>query len=164
MTSPLPNGIVKLLTKEISRLRTIQRTLWHKVGEFLKIFEEALKLYQKSAAQDYAPAQCCLADCYRLGTGVPVDFGEAVKWYQKAAEQGYAPAQNYLGIHYGLGEGIPQDKIQAYMWLSISEKAGNAEATRNRETLAASMTKEERIRALLLAGQWQPRKPHPSGP
>jgi hypothetical protein len=57
---------------------------------------EALKFYQLSANQNYAPAQFCLGLMRANGQGVIVAKIEAAKWFGLAAAQGFTPAQEAL--------------------------------------------------------------------
>ena len=58
--------------------------------------KRAVELYQASAAQGYAAAQCNLAVCYQHGDGVEHDMKRAVELFQSAAAQGNAQAQHNL--------------------------------------------------------------------
>jgi len=59
-------------------------------------FPEAAKLYEKAAAQGYAPAMNTLGRLYELGQGVPRDFAQAREWYQRAASAGNPDGQAAL--------------------------------------------------------------------
>jgi hypothetical protein len=72
---------------------------WNRQGvqaEKQKNYAEALRLYQKSANQGYAPAQYNLGLLYEFGYGVKQDKAEARRWYQKAAAQGVKEAKDRL--------------------------------------------------------------------
>ena len=43
-------------------------------------------------------AQFNLAQAYKLGRGVPQDFGQAEKWYKKAADKGHLQASDNYGL------------------------------------------------------------------
>ena len=89
---------------------------------------EAVKWYQKAAAQGNADAQCGLGFAYYRGKGVITNATEAVKWYRKAAGQGNAYAQCGLGDAYYNGRGVPQDKAEAIKWYQKAAEQGNAYA------------------------------------
>ena len=57
---------------------------------------EAVKLFQKSAAQGHAAAQYVLGLCHLRGKGVTQNKKKAAKLFKKSAAQGYAAAQNEL--------------------------------------------------------------------
>jgi TPR repeat protein len=50
-------------------------------------YAEAIRWFQKAAAQDYALAQNRLGVMYEKGQGVPKDSVEGYKWYFLAARQ-----------------------------------------------------------------------------
>ena len=52
-----------------------------KVGDINK----AMKYWLPLATQDYAEAQYRLGTLYRLGIGVPKDYGKAFQWFSRAA-------------------------------------------------------------------------------
>lgn len=54
--------------------------------------DEALSLYQLSAAQKNEYAEYNLGECYELGKGVEKDLEQAIHWYTLSAEQGYEDA------------------------------------------------------------------------
>ena len=66
------------------------------VMELTKDYSEALKWYQKSAAQGNTSAQTSLGWMYEKGYGVAKSYSEALKWYRKAAQQGDETAQDNL--------------------------------------------------------------------
>ena len=49
---------------------------------------EALRLYQESASDGYAPAQRQLAELYATGQLVSKDDKQALHWYRLAGQQG----------------------------------------------------------------------------
>ena len=51
-------------------------------------YNMAMRWIQKSAEQNYAPAQRALGRFYEVGRGVPHDKEKALEWYSKAAAQG----------------------------------------------------------------------------
>ena len=79
-------------------------------------YKEAMKWYQKAAAQGNAIAQKNIGYLYDQGKGVEQDYEEAMKWYQKAADQGNASAQNNIGALYYYGDGVKQDYEEAMKW------------------------------------------------
>jgi len=54
---------------------------------------EAVKWWEKAAAQNYPKAEFALGTAYANGQGVTMDVTEAVKWWRKAGEQGLLEAQ-----------------------------------------------------------------------
>ncbi|HEU6447572.1 MAG TPA: tetratricopeptide repeat-containing serine protease family protein [Verrucomicrobiae bacterium] len=63
---------------------------------------EAVKWFQKAAAQNYSKAEYDLGLAYAKGDGVPLDYVEAYKWLNIAAAQGAsnaAEARNTISIY-----------------------------------------------------------------
>ncbi|MCA6070472.1 MAG: sel1 repeat family protein [Endomicrobium sp.] len=67
-------------------------------GEVVKQnYIEALKWFQKAAANESVVAQYNLGVMYYRGLGVvQPNYTEALKWFQKAAEKGHVGAQRVL--------------------------------------------------------------------
>ena len=66
---------------------------------------------------------------------------------QRRAEQGDASAQINLGVMYATGRGVPQDYVSAHMWLNLG-------ASKAREMVAESMTREQIAEAQARALEW----------
>ncbi len=86
-----------------------------------KNYQEAWKLYYKSAQQGNSDAQHKLGDIYKGEPGdggfkVQPNIDEALKWYMKSAEQGNKYAQGSLGLMYYYGDGVPKDYREAMKW------------------------------------------------
>ena len=116
--------------------------------------DEAAKWYRMAAEQGLTDAQVSLGQMYKDGQGVPQDDIEAAKWYRMAAEQGDVWGQKFLGYMYAVGQGVPRDNVQAYAWFNIAVAQGDKGAEEARETIAESMTREERVRAQELAREY----------
>ena len=104
---------------------------------------EAAKWYRRAAEQGHAPAQYSLAILYVMGKGVPHDNAEALKWYRQAADQGDALAQYNLGMRYYEGNAVPPDPVEAYKWLSLAAARGMPDATKARDDVKRTMTREQ---------------------
>ena len=94
-----------------------------KVGEMYQFgsgvaqnYEKAIHWYEKSAEQEYAPAQVSLGLMYENGLGVQPNDTKAAFWYQKAADNGYAEGQCYLGDMYRDGAGVDKNFNKALEW------------------------------------------------
>lgn len=92
---------------------------------------EAVKRYQKAAAQGDTRAQNSLATMYKEGQGVPQDYAEAAKWYRKAAENGDEQARFNLGHMYAYGNGVPRDDAVAVTWFRKAAQQGNTDSLYN---------------------------------
>jgi len=104
---------------------------------------EAAKWYRRAAEQGHAPAQYSLAILYVMGKGVPHDNAEALKWYRQAADQGDALAQYNLGMRYYEGNAVAPDPVEAYKWLSLAAARGMPDATKARDDVKRTMTREQ---------------------
>ena len=99
--------------------------------------KQALDWYQKAADQGFAKAQKNLGDMYFFGHGVDKDYAQALAWYGKAADQQFADAQFRLGFMYEKGLGVEQSNQNAIDQYTKAVRAGNVEARRALDRLAA---------------------------
>jgi TPR repeat protein len=95
-------------------------------------YSEAIKWYQKAAAQGEKVAQFNLGLLYlNLADGevsliilkdgeVPKDETEGLRWLLMSANQWYVPAVEGLAEIYSKGLGLKQDYEEAYFWRRIS--------------------------------------------
>lgn len=89
-------------------------------GEYKKAVEE----WRPLAIAGDADAQFDLGQAYKLGRGVPVDFGLAEEWYRKAALQGHVRAEDA----YGLALFQNGKRAEAVPWLERSVARGEPRA------------------------------------
>ncbi|MBI5772591.1 MAG: sel1 repeat family protein [Verrucomicrobia bacterium] len=109
---------------------------WLYFNPRIKRYEEAMKLWLKSANLGSFTAQCNLANVYLGGHGVEYNAEEGLKWFQKAAEQevqakyaqGHSYAQYRVGLCYEKGEGTKRDYAEAAKWYQKGAEAGNVGA------------------------------------
>jgi TPR repeat protein len=87
---------------------------------------EAVKWFERAAAQGAVNAQFNLGVMYHRGGGVAADATQAVAWYRLAAEREHPLAQHNLATLYSKGEGIDQDYAAAAQWLTRAAEAGIA--------------------------------------
>lgn len=85
-------------------------------------------------------------------------------WYRKAAEQGNALAQYNLGFMYHEGRGVSQDTVQAHVWFNLAASelppgTNRDKAIRNRDLVAAKMTRAQLAEAQRRAREWRPKSP-----
>ena len=97
----------------------------------LEKYDKAAKWYREAAAKGLAKAQSCLANLYRLGQGVKLDYKLSAQWYLKAALQGFVSAQVDLGYQYDRGEGVEQDYEEAFYWFRRAADEGITEGQFN---------------------------------
>jgi len=129
-------------------------------------YAEAERWYHMAADQGDADAQMSLGFIYGGSErGMSQDYAEAAKWRRKAADQGFADAQYSLGGVYEHGYGLPRDYVQAYMWYNLaasrfspSETEKIDAAARDRDLVAAKMTRDQIAEAERLAREWRQTK------
>lgn len=61
-------------------------------------YHKAVEIWRPAAIAGDADAQFDLAEAYKLGRGVPVDFALAEEWFGKAARQGHSQAEINFGL------------------------------------------------------------------
>jgi TPR repeat protein len=90
------------------------------------------------------------------------DVEQAAVWYRKAARRNQPRAQINLGWLYFHGKGVSRDLEQAahgwrraaaYVWFVLAAERGHRTAGTQRDELAASLSPQERERALGLLAQ-----------
>ena len=95
-------------------------------------YEEALRWFEKAAAQGEVQSMKNLGWLYEEGKGVAQDFKKALRWYRKAASLGNADAESGLAGMYRDGKGTAKDLKKA---AELYRKARSMAA----ETLGASL-------------------------
>lgn len=88
----------------------------------------AVPWLEKSAAQDFGPAQDVLARMYLDGTGVRKDEAKAFSLALSAAGQDVVNAQALVGVLYTYGRGTRRDFAQGEKWLSLAAERGHPQA------------------------------------
>lgn len=116
-------------------------------------YDEAVKWFRLAADQGSVESQHMLGVMYDRGDGMPQDYSEATRWYREAADQGYGPAQYDLGSQYASGDGVPQNFSEAYVWFSLAASSGNEMARKDRDTMAAKLSKDKIAQAQQRAAQ-----------
>ena len=71
------------------------------------------------------------------------DYAHAVRMYEVAASWAYKPAQFNLGVMYARGQGVPVDLPRAMAWMALAAERNDQEYVDAKETVYASMSKEQ---------------------
>jgi TPR repeat protein len=101
----------------------------HQEGlNFPKNFDEAFKLYRKSALMGNDTAKASLGMMYMSGYGVEKDLSKAIELINESAARGNPFGQFYLGLLYKEGQVVEKDMVKAIEFLSKSGNQGNYEA------------------------------------
>jgi TPR repeat protein len=109
--------IDKLLYKNVTQLNTTNTDK----------FEQNLYYAEKGDPN----AQYNIANMYKKGCGVAINYTEALIWYQKAAEQGVVMAQLDLAEMYHDGLGVAKNYQKAAEWYQKAANQGSAIAQYN---------------------------------
>jgi len=116
--------------------------------EISKNYTQALKWYEKSKAQGFAPAYRNVGCLYEHDAGISKSYPEAARHYQQAIDRGYAFAQqdldrlfnkqdisaedlNSIGLMYGMAMGVKGNYIEALKWYEKAKAKGSGAACRN---------------------------------
>jgi peptidoglycan hydrolase-like protein with peptidoglycan-binding domain len=105
----------------------------------------------------FGSAPAARADCYDGLTAYQNrDFVAAMHEFAPLAEQGDARAQTIVGLMYRDGQAVPQDYVRAHQWLNLAAAAGQQDAAKARDELAARMEPGQIAEAQRLASAWRP--------
>ncbi|MDR1598124.1 MAG: sel1 repeat family protein [Holosporales bacterium] len=87
--------------------------------------QEAMSLFQQSAALGYVPAMRKVAKCLLYGVYVEQDLQGGAQWYKQCADKGDADAMYIYGdcLHNGIG--VSKDKEAAARYYARSADTGN---------------------------------------
>jgi localization factor PodJL len=84
----------------------------------------ATQWFERSALQDFAPAQYRIGACYEKGNGVERDLALAKAWYEKAALAGNIRAMHNLAVLLAEGQGAKPDYAEAAIWFRKAAQFG----------------------------------------
>lgn len=86
---------------------------------------DEVKLFEKSAEQNFAPAQYWIATLYYTGRTVSQDYDMALHWYEKAARQGHPVSQTNLAYYY---RDVKDNQEQTIYWFQQAASQGELNA------------------------------------
>lgn len=115
---------------------------------------DARHLFEKSAEQNYAPAQIQMGRFYKEGTLVQANRLKAAEWFQKAASQGHAEGLFLVGGCYERGEGVPLNVAKALGFYQLAAAYGHAEANVSAEQCSRKITERQKQDAHRFAGAY----------
>jgi TPR repeat protein len=120
---------------------------------------EAIRWWREAAEHGDSEAAVNLGDSYYYGHHVGENPVEGVKWWRKAAEEGNFLGLTGLGHAYQDGKGVPQDFTAAYAWFSLAAARDLSPSlpARERDDLAAQMTREQVAEGQRMAREWKPK-------
>jgi localization factor PodJL len=120
-----------------------------------KDMQRAKDLYQRAAEKGNTRAMHNLGVLAAEG-GKP-NYTSAALWFGKAAEYGIRDSQYNLAVLLARGLGLPKDLVKSYTWFAIVAAAGDADAARKRDEVAARLTSSELAAANAAAAGFAPR-------
>ncbi|MGI9241716.1 MAG: J domain-containing protein [Verrucomicrobiales bacterium] len=118
---------------------------------------KAIEWFKRSAAQGHAAAEFQMGLRYYSGGGVEKDPRQALNHYRRAALQGHAKAQFNLGLMLTNGAQIKQDNPAAFAWFTIASENGHAEAEPLRQSVAGTLTPDQRSESKKIAADLRAR-------
>ena len=101
--------------------------------------QAARKLYLAAASRGHAKAMHNLAVLYAEGIDGKPDYKVAAQWFQKASLYGVTDSQYNLAILYARGIGVPANLAESYRWFALAATAGDNEAVKKRDEVAARL-------------------------
>jgi localization factor PodJL len=104
-----------------------------------KDVQTARKLYLAAAGKGHAKAMHNLAVLYAEGVDGKPDYKAAAQWFQKASNYGVTDSQYNLAILYARGIGLTANLAESYRWFALAAAAGDGEAAKKRDEVAARL-------------------------
>ena len=117
----------------------------------------AKSLYQRAAEKGNTRAMHNLGVLAVEGPDGKPNYTSAALWFGKAAEYGVRDSQYNLAVLLARGLGMPKDLVRSYTWFAIVAAAGDADAAKKRDEVAARLTSSELAAANSAAAVFEPR-------
>jgi localization factor PodJL len=121
-----------------------------------KDLNAARRFYLAAAQAGHAKAQHNLAVLYAEGVDGKPDYHAAASWFRKAAGYGVVDSQYNLGVLYDRGIGVEQNPSESYKWFAVAARAGDLEAAKKRDSVAARLDPQALQAASQAAQAWTP--------
>jgi localization factor PodJL len=120
----------------------------------------ARDLYLAAAGKGNGKAMHNLAVLYAEGVDGPADYANAAHWFREAADHGVTDSQYNLGILYARGTGVTQNYAESYKWFTLAAMAGDQDAAKKSDEVAAHLDQQSLAAAQLAVKTWTA-KPQP---
>jgi localization factor PodJL len=114
----------------------------------------ARDLYLAAAGKGNGKAMHNLAVLFAEGVDGPADYGNAAHWFREAADHGVTDSQYNLGILYARGTGVTQNYAESYKWFALAAMAGDQDAAKKSEEVAAHLDQQSLAAARLAVKTW----------
>jgi localization factor PodJL len=113
--------------------------LYEKGEGVTKDLNEARRLYIAAADKGNVNAMHNIGVLYSEGIDGKPDFKVAAQWFRRSAMFGIGDSQYNLAVLYARGLGVGRDMAEAYRWFALAAKAGDADAGKKRDDVAARL-------------------------
>jgi localization factor PodJL len=114
----------------------------------------ARDLYLAAAGKGNGKAMHNLAVLYAEGIDGSPDYTNAAHWFHEAADHGITDSQYNLGILYARGIGVTQNFAESYKWFALAAGAGDDDAAKKRDEVAAHLDQQSLDAARLAVKTW----------
>jgi len=114
----------------------------------------ARDLYLAAAGKGNGKAMHNLAVLFAEGVDGPADYTNAAHWFREAADHGVTDSQYNLGILYARGTGVAQNYAESYKWFALAAMAGDQDAAKKSEEVAAHLDQQSLAAARLAVKTW----------
>ena len=114
----------------------------------------ARDLYLAAAGKGNGKAMHNLAVLYAEGIDGPADYANAAHWFREAADHGVTDSQYNLGILYARGTGVTQNYAESYKWFALAAMAGDQDAAKKSDEVAARLDQQSLAAARLAVKTW----------
>ncbi len=120
--------------------------------------QRAKNLYQRAAEKGNTRAMHNLGILAVESADGKPNYTSAALWFGKAAEYGVRDSQYNMAVLLARGLGLPKDLVKSYIWFSIVAAAGDPDAAKKRDDVAARLTSAELASANAAAAAFAPRQ------
>jgi TPR repeat protein len=103
---------------------------------------EAVRWFQRAAAEGHVQAQEALAAALLYGLGIERSRSQAFAWLQRAAASGAPTAQHQLALLYASGDGGQRDVVSALEWLYTAAARSSRQRRQSYQTAADDIAKQ----------------------
>ncbi|QBR70109.1 hypothetical protein CU048_01120 [Beijerinckiaceae bacterium] len=122
-----------------------------------KDMQRAKALYRLAAEKGNIRAMHNLGVLAAEGNDGKPDYEAAALWFGKAADFGVRDSQFNLAVLLARGLGVSKDLVKSYTWFAVVAAAGDEDAAKKRDDVAARLTSSELAAANASAAGFRPR-------
>ena len=122
-----------------------------------KDIQRAKALYRQAAEKGNIRAMHNLGVLAAEANDGKPDYEAAALWFGKAADFGVRDSQFNLAVLLARGLGVSKDLVKSYTWFAVVAAAGDEDAAKKRDDVAARLTSSELAAANASAAGFRPR-------